>query len=77
MNSVLTTLECPQLVGRSSSAVLLNSLSPLEGRSRTDCQVYMHADRAVWFTWLTKIDFVSSLPGKLGAVTLFLLVSML
>lgn len=37
----------------------------------------MHTDRPVWFTWLTKIDFVSALPGKLGAVILFLLVSML
>lgn len=77
MNSVLTTLKCPQLVGRSSSADRLNNLSPLELWSKTDWQVYMHTDRTVWFTWLTKIDFVRALPGKLGTVTLFLLFSML
>lgn len=38
---------------------------------------YKHTEEAVWFTWLTKIEFVSAFPGKLGAVTSFLLVSVL
>lgn len=51
MNSVLATLKCPQFVGRSSSADLLNSLSSLELQSRTDWQVYVHTAN-IWFTWL-------------------------
>lgn len=77
MNSVLGTLKYPQLVDRSSSADLLNSLNPLELWRRTDWQVYMHTDGAVWFTWLTKIDVVSAFHGKLSAVSSFLLVSRL
>lgn len=75
MSSVLGTLKYPQLVDRSSSADLLNSLNALELWRRTDWQVYMHTDGAVWFTWLTKID--SAFPGKLSAVSSFLLVSRL
>lgn len=76
MNSVLAALKYPQLVDRSSSADLLNSMTLL-ALWKTDWQVYMHTDGAVYFTWLTKIDFVSTSPGKLGAVSSFLLVSML